>query len=270
MVHVTGLGNLCEPEAVSGAVVHPFGVERVGAPSAVIGGAPAEVVSELVRLGSTITATTMVDRALHLVTVLAKAAIDGADGVSVLLERGDRVSTVAWSNDVVLEMDLHQYQTGEGPCLDAAKFGQPFHSASLVEEERWPAFVRHARDQGIASIWSTPLTMPDRSVGALNIYSNTERALGDAQLTLAAMFAEQASGIIAASYTDQDAGARLAQALVDREQIAQAEGVLMARDGVSAVAAASLLFSAARAAELTVSEQAARVVASTGREARGE
>jgi GAF domain-containing protein len=228
-----------------------------------IGGAPIEIVSDLVRVGSLITATALVDRALQLVTVLASAAIDGADGVSVSLERHDRISTVAWSNDTVLEMDRHQYQTGEGPCLDAATTGDWFHIESLAAEDRWPAFVPRAREEGIASILSTPLTTPARSVGALNIYSNSEGAFGKAELDLAGLFAAQASGIVNANLTDQHAGARLAEALVDREVIAQAQGVLMGRHRMSADDAAAELFSAARDAELTVSRHAANVIAST-------
>lgn len=236
--------------------------------SATIGRAPVEIVSELVRVGSMITAVALVDRALQLVTVLAKAAIAGADGVSVSLERHERMSTVAWSNDTVLQMDLHQYQTGEGPCVDAANTGEGVYSDSLASEGRWPAFVPKALGEGIASILSTPLIAPARSVGALNIYSNTEAAFGDAQHTLAGLFAEQASGIIAASLTDLEFGARLARALIDREVIAQAQGVLMARRGIAADDAAAELISAARAATLTVSQHGASVVASTQPEHR--
>jgi hypothetical protein len=110
---------------------------------------------------------------------------------------------------------------------------------------------------------SSPLTTPARSVGALNIYSNSEGAFGPAQLTLAELFAEQASGIVNASLTDQEAGARLVQALADREVIAHAQGVLMGRHRMSADDAAAALFRAARDAKLTVREHAANVVAST-------
>ena len=240
------------------------------APAGDIAGADAEGerVAELVRVGSMIAATATVDRALQLVTVLAKAAVDGADGVSVSLERDDRLSTVAWSNDTVLQMDLHQYRTGEGPCVDAARTGRWFHSDSLRGEQRWPEFVPRARQEGIASILSTPL-VTSRSVGALNIYSNTEGVFSDAELSLAGMFAQQASGIVAASLADRETGARLAEALLDREVIAQAQGVVMAREHITARQAATLLFAVARDTERTLSQHAAAVVASTEREVPG-
>jgi len=270
VLQITRVSELVQFENPDLAVAHAAVDQTVEDAAAMIGREPVAIVSDLVKVGSMVTATALVDRALQLVTVLAKAAIDGADGVSVSLERHERISTVAWSNDTVLQMDLHQYQTGEGPCVDAANTGRGFHIDSLADEDRWPAFVPRAMEEGIASILSTPLTTPARSVGALNIYSNSEGAFGEPQMTLAGLFAEQASGIITASLTDQDAGTRLAQALVDREVIAQAQGVLMGRNHVSAVDAAGQLFSAARAAELTVSQYAANVVASTEPEASGE
>jgi GAF domain-containing protein len=210
-----------------------------------------------------LTATAVVDRALQLVTVLAQATIDRADGVSVSLKRQGRISTVAWSNDTVLHMDLHQYQTGEGPCLDAMTTGHWLHSESLADEDRWPNFAPRAVQEGIASILSTPLTTSNSPVGALNIYSNSEGAFGPSQLDLLGLFAEQASGIITSNLSSADAADRLAHALVDRELIAQAQGVLMARSVVAAEEAAATLFRSARTAQITVKEQAAVVVAST-------
>ena len=59
--------------------------------------------------------------------------MDGADGVSVTLERNGRLATVASSNDTVMRMDDHQYETGEGPCLSAAAEGHWFHIESLAQ-----------------------------------------------------------------------------------------------------------------------------------------
>jgi GAF domain-containing protein len=140
----------------------------------------------------------------------------------------------------------------------------------LAAEDRWPSFVPRAREEGIASILSSPLTTPAKSVGALNIYSNSEGAFGPTELTLAELFAEQASGIVNASLVDAQAGARLVQALVDREVIAQAQGVLMGRDRISADDAASRLFRAARDGGLTVAQHAAHVTGSTAPAAGSE
>jgi GAF domain-containing protein len=162
-------------------------------------------------------------------------------------------------------MDHHQYQTGEGPCLAAAAEGHWFHIESLADENRWPAFVPHAINEGIASILSTPLMNADRSIGALNIYSNTERVFGAHQQELAALFATQVSEILAdagGAATDAEATTRIASALRAREIIARAQGILMARQHLAADDAAASLHRAARTARITVLDQATAITAS--------
>ncbi|MEJ7800520.1 MAG: anti-sigma factor antagonist [Ilumatobacter sp.] len=210
----------------------------------------------------------VVDAALRLITALARDVVGGADGVSVTLRRHGTLSTVAASNEEIAEMDRNQYATGEGPCLSAAAEGHSFHVESLTEETRWPRFIPRAIEDGIASILSTPLMVANRPVGALNIYSNTERAFGPHDQELAALFAGQASGILAAAGVEQTAdevAERLRNALRAREVIAQAQGAIMARQGISAEAAYASLRRAARRQALTVQAHSAAIVAAASR-----
>ncbi|MCU1502790.1 MAG: antitermination regulator [Ilumatobacteraceae bacterium] len=210
----------------------------------------------------------VVDAALRLVTALAQHTVANADGVSVTLERHGRLMTVAASDDEILEMDRHQYDTGQGPCLDAKTEGRWFYIESLDDESRWPRFVPLALQQGIHSILSSPLMTADRPQGALNIYSKTRRAFGTREQELAALFATQASGILtaAADVTDDQTNERWAQALAARRTIAQAQGVVMARDDVVAATATAWLRRSARATGRTVLEYSAELIASIGNE----
>jgi len=199
------------------------------------------------------------------VTTLADATVVNTDGVSVTLERHGRLMTVAASNDVVLRMDGHQYDTGQGPCLAAKADNQRYYVESLDDEARWPAFVPLALEQGIRSILSSPLKTADRPLGALNIYSNTQRAFGDDQQKLAALFAMQASEILSsarADLTDEQLDKRFADAQATRQTIARAEGVLMQRHDVGPTSAVMMLHTAARNTGLTVLEYATQVLAS--------
>lgn len=207
-----------------------------------------------------------IDAALRRLTGLVGATVDGADGVSITLQRDGRLSTVAASNDTVLKMDGHQYETGEGPCLSAAAEGHSFEIDSLAGETRWPVFVPLALEEGIASILSTPLMTAERPLGALNIYSNTERVFGPHQHDLAALFAAQASGILAdagADTSDEAMDKRISDALVARRTIARAQGVLMEREHISADDAAALIHQSARAAKVAVARHAGAIVEST-------
>lgn len=266
VLDISGVSGLVQIEAPDADADVALGAEQVaGDHSAAVDGA-GSLSSDLARVGHLGAHNDVIDRALRLVTCLTTATVGGADGVSVSLERCGKLSTVASSNDTVLQMDAHQYQTGEGPCIAAATEGRWFHIESLAQESRWPTFVPRAIEQGISSILSTPLMAADRPLGALNIYSNHERAFGSHAQELVALFATQASGILAdggADLTDEQRDKRIAQALLAREGIALAQGVLMARHHITSQEASEMLYRGARGAELSVQRFAFDIVASS-------
>jgi anti-anti-sigma factor len=187
--HAVGLGGIVTIRSASEATRRVLDITRVS-----------ELVMTLdadqARESPTREGTDVVDAALRLVTALAQATLTNADGVSVTLERHGRLMTVAASNDKVLTMDRHQYETGEGPCLEARAQDRWFYIESLADETRWPAFTPLALGEGIHSILSSPLKTSGRAQGALNIYSATTHAFGQREQELAALFAEQASDIL--------------------------------------------------------------------------
>lgn len=260
-----GIGFADEIEFVS-ARPSALGPEQQAGDDTAVLASPPVANADLLRSVAAPTSTKVIDAALQLVTVLATATVDGADGVSVTLARNGQMVTAASSNDTVLRMDQHQYRTGEGPCLAAASQGHWFHVESLAEEERWPDFVPLALSEGIASVLSTPLLVADRPLGALNIYSTTDRAFGHEQQELAALFATQAATVLTdagVDLVDADFASRISEALQAREVIAQAQGVVMARQHVSSTQAAAILHRSARTAEISVLAQATSVTAST-------
>lgn len=220
---------------------------------------------DLRRMAAIPASNEVIDGALRLVVALAAATVGGADGVSVSLERRGELTTVASSDETILQMDHDQYATGQGPCVAAAREGRWFHVESLAEETRWPDFIPRAIDGGIHSILSTPLMAQAQAVGALNIYSNTNRAFGKNEQELAALFATQASGILEDAGThvpDEQVAAQLHEALRSREVIAQAQGVLMGREHLSANDAIAQLRRTARKTDTTVRRVAEDTVAS--------
>ncbi|MEO7555193.1 MAG: GAF and ANTAR domain-containing protein [Acidimicrobiales bacterium] len=230
--------------------------ESVSGPTAAAAGSGAGPSSPL-RAGNGV-----IDAALRLVTTLAHVTVAGSDGVSVSLSRHGELVTVAASDETIAQMDRDQYATGEGPCLAAAAEGHWFHVESVAEEHRWPEFTRRALQVGIGSILSTPLMGSSGPVGALNVYSTTERAFGPDDQSLAALFATEASAILAeaAVDADPDAVSRLHRALQGRELIAQAQGVLMARAGCTPEVASSVLRQSSKRAGMPVRQRAGEIV----------
>jgi anti-anti-sigma factor len=210
----------------------------------------------------------LIDGALRMAVSLAGVAVRGADGVSVSLRRRGILTTVAATDQTISTMDANQYQTGEGPCVDASTQGRWFHAESLEDETRWPAFVPRARALGIHAILSTPLLVEEHPVGALNIYSLVSSAFSVQDQKLAAAFAAQASSILgdaAANLSDDALSVRFQGALRAREVIAQAQGILMERDGLSEHDAYRALRRFSLGNGRPLSERAANIVASTRR-----
>lgn len=208
--------------------------------------------------------TDVIDAALRLVTTLAGATLTNADGVSVTLERHGRLMTVAATDDAVKTMDQHQYDTGEGPCLDAKAEARWFYTESLAHETRWPSFVPLALEQGIHSILASPLMTHERPQGSLNIYSSTDKAFGTHEQELAALFAAQASEILTTAdeaVTEEQSNQRFTEALEARQAIHQAQGVIMNRDQLDAAKAIASMMSAARSNGTTVVVEALAIIA---------
>ena len=171
--------------------------------------------------------------------------------------------TVAATTERVVAVDHHQYQTGQGPCLDAKTYGQWFYVESLAEETRWPAFVPLAMEHGIGSILSSPHKAHDRSQGSLNLYASVECAFGPYEQEVAAVLAEKASHILTTANqdtTDPQWQERFATALGARRAIHQAQGIIMARADIAAEAALAQIMQSARARQMTAFAYASEIV----------
>ena len=175
----------------------------------------------------------MVDGVLRLVAELVRVSVSGADGVSVLLFRHGKLSTVAATDAAFLAVDTHQCATGEGPSVDASLQGTSFRAESLDTDARWPLFTPRARGLGILTILALPLQAFEKPIGSLTVYARTASILSvDAQQTAEA-FATQASMIL----RDADVGVantRLAlqfkEVLRSRESVASAKGTVVQRE----------------------------------------
>jgi anti-anti-sigma factor len=233
-----GIGGLADLVRIEQPIDTSDGMEigaAVGFPVKSVSAASVGVSTFLRRVAAVPSDDEVVNGALRLVVALAQATVGGADGVSISLRRHGTLSTVAASDQVILAMDAGQYETGEGPCVDASVKGRRFHAEVLDTETRWPAFTPKALALGINSILSSPLEASNTPVGALNIYSRTTSAFAVKDQDLASIFAREASVILSdaqVDMTDQQLDDRMSQALRTRELISQAQGVIMHREGI--------------------------------------
>jgi anti-anti-sigma factor len=240
LLEITGFARLVELEPGESAYRRPGPEQTEGVIRELVAdrgpGHSHSVTKGVVKFTSLHSDNELIDGALRMAVSLAGVVVGGADGVSVSLRRRGTLTTVAATDQTVSNMDASQYQTGEGPCVDASTQGHWFHAESLEEETRWPAFTPRARALGIEAILSTPLVVQARPVGALNIYSLTPCAFTLRDRELASAFAVRTSSLLSdvdVSPTNDELSVRFQGALRTREVIAQAQGVLMEREGIS-------------------------------------
>ncbi|GAB1516178.1 ANTAR domain-containing protein [Actinophytocola sp. KF-1] len=186
--------------------------------------------------------TTTVSRTLHRIVDAAQSIVSGADLVSITLrDDSGTFFTPVETGPAASALDQVQYDSGDGPCVDAARPDGPAYAASdnLAAETRWPRFARAATGYGLAAVLSTDLKAhrPTAVGGALNIYSTQIGGLGDHDRHAALLLAGHAS--LALAYTTATEVATLHQqhlhaAIEHRDIIGQAKGILMARQGMTA------------------------------------
>ena len=172
------------------------------------------------------------DELLHQVVTLARRSVPGADSVTVSLNRGKGYETPTCTDDLGRELDEVQYKLDEGPCVEALN---THHLVSFQVDQRdpYPRFAEAAASRFVSSVLSTPLAAGGRGIGALNMYSGSVNVFPEDQVESARLFAEQASVILAnglAYSTSVTLNERLQEALLSRDVIGQAKGLLMARE----------------------------------------
>lgn len=181
------------------------------------------------------------DQALQRVTDIASRLVLGADGVGITLVAWNgtphpKMRTAAYTDDWVKAVDLEQYGTSEGPCVDAIMRGEVVRMTT-TEDTRYPNFSRGVVEMGLGSVLAAPLQVNNKAVGALNLYARRADAFDQAAEEVACNFAAHAA--IALVNIELYEGARnlgkqLSDAMESRAVIEQAKGILMGRSAYSA------------------------------------
>jgi len=207
-----------------------------------------------------------IETALRRVADLAVASVSSCDACGVSLLRGDKVSTTVATHDVAQRADDHQYRTDEGPCLQAVRTGEIYKVDDMATETRWPRFAAAASEEGVTSSYSLPLVVAGRTLGALNLYS-LHSPFGPDDERVGQAFGRQAAVALAnaqAYQRSRDLVDQLNEALLSRDVIGQAKGILMATESLSADAAFERLRTMSQSGNVKLRDVARRVVDAVG------
>jgi hypothetical protein len=231
-----------------------------------------ELANSFASIARTLFSDPTVGGTLQLIVDFAVITIEGCDAAGISLLTGGDVATPVFSHPIAIEVDAVQYETAEGPCLDAINSEVTVYAEDLAEDSRWPLFGPRATSLGMRSVLSCRLSA-NGTLGALNLYAHLPRAYGVNDRTKAVIFATHAGLALGAAETLEGATdslnsavlrlENLNAALVTREVIGQAQGILIERERITADQAFSVLRVASQHLNVKLRE-VARYVVETG------
>ncbi|MDQ1705332.1 MAG: phosphoserine phosphatase RsbU/P [Frankiaceae bacterium] len=146
--------------------------------------------SVLVEFARTLTADFSIQKILdHLAAHVAEVVpVDGA-GV-LLMESDTEHHFVAASDDVILGVEALQMELQEGPCLAAYRTGHHVAVRDLARDTVFANFSPAAARAGLGAVYSFPLRLDDRQLGALELYSKEPLDLSEEDLVGAQILAD--------------------------------------------------------------------------------
>ena len=203
-----------------------------------------------------------VGETLNQVANLAVLTIEACDFAGIFLIREGELETTAHTDPQAVEVDALQVRFGEGPCVDAATSGVTLYADELADDPRWPAFGPEAVAQGIRSVLAVPL-FGDGTLGALNLYGRFPQAFGVVDRARGLLLAALGGLAASAARTHEDEARRaenLQAALVTRELIGQAQGILIERERITADQAFGILRQASQHLNIKLREVAQNLV----------
>lgn len=181
-----------------------------------------------------------------------------------LASQRSRLETVAATDEVVRQIDRAQYETGQGPCLTSLWEHESVRVDDMASDVLWPEFSARARGYGIRSMVGFRLFLLDDTMGALNLFATRPSVFDDASDDVARLFAAHAAIALGAARQID----RLETALLTRDVIGQAKGILMERLKIDGVGAFQTLVTLSQRMNRKLHDVAATVVASTETRAR--
>ena len=177
---------------------------------------------------------------LDRVVALAVAMVPGADQATITMATVStrrRVYSAAATDDLAKGFDALQDETGEGPCMDALWNQETVRVDDLGSDSRWPVLGPRAAERGIGSMLCLQLFAHHDTLGSLDLIAYEKSAFTDESEHIGLLLASHAAIAVAGS---QELG-HAAIALVNRDIIGQAKGILMERFRITADQAFEIL-----------------------------
>jgi diguanylate cyclase (GGDEF)-like protein len=131
----------------------------------------------------------------HLVQEIAEVLSVTGAGV-MLMGDHDELHFAAASNATILEIERLQNELAEGPCLRAYQSGEAVMVPDLAVDTTFPAFSVRALAAGLCAVFTFPISLNGKRLGALDLYNDRAGALSQHHITWAQVLADVAAAYI--------------------------------------------------------------------------
>jgi ANTAR domain len=171
--------------------------------------------------------------------------------------------TVGTSDRTAWEADQVEFDTEDGPCVEALRTCAVVTGIDLATESRWPAWAAIATLLGFASAAGIPAEVSRGHRIALNLYAHRPQAFDDETLHRATLFVQEVARTIPAAvrlFEADERASQLEEALVSRSTIDQALGVLMTQNHCTRDTAFGILRRASQNRNVKLRDVAATII----------
>jgi len=171
----------------------------------------------------------------EVVVALAHAALSGlpgAEATGMSLGSPEAPTVVGYAGELAAALDADQLRRGGGPTFLAEQTGEAVVCDDLATDDRWPRLALLARGGSARSVLVVPVRANGAQVGLLTCCSAGVQAFGPGQRDAAGMLASAAGSVLAGLFERERLATRaenLDRALLSRQEIDEAKGVVMAR-----------------------------------------
>jgi hypothetical protein len=190
----------------------------------------------------------------------AGAGLLGVSGAGLTLMTGTTLGAVWASDEVFRAVEDFQFALGEGPSLDAFRWGAPALEPSLAVSSRWPFFGPQAVGLGVEAVFSFPLQVGVICLGAINLFRDCPGFLSTGELADALVLAD----VVTEDLIDLQAQGMLPWAPSDhrgqRARVHQATGMISVQIGADMTTALARLRAYAFANEMSIFDVAEMVL----------
>ncbi|WP_236718012.1 ANTAR domain-containing protein [Actinoplanes sp. TFC3] len=218
---------------------------------------PVEVAGLLHELSAQLLGAEDVPEALNRLATLGAQAIRGTLRCSAALIGEGGPPTLAASGPEGAPFDDVQYESGNGPSLEAARTRAVVTAHDLFTDVRWPHLNDCARTQGVRGVLAIPLDIQRSAVGSVSFFVAQPAGL-DPELLLTAMAMVNQAEVLFGEL--QRRQSQREGAAVDR-----AAGVIIAQRGCGVQEAYDILRDTSQRLGLPREEVADRLIAAAAR-----